>query len=386
MNDLLRVRVAQSVGAQLPIHPPPLASQTESLAISMKSPYERNLGQLRHMAERWDQVGRSHAFDAADAASLRRWRRRLLSRLKTITGFNTMTACDFRPVTTEVVDCGDYLRERVEIHTEPHVVMPIYVLIPKSGTPPYPVMLAPHGHCGGGKAATAGCREGEVVAKAITELHYDYGVQFVRAGFITFCPDARGFGERQEPGMKDDIIAHSCQWINNMAYPLGQTMTGMLAWDMHRLVSYVQTRDDCDGKRIGSAGLSGGGHQTLWASIFDQRIKCAVVSGYLYGYKESLLEMHQNCSCNFVPHLYETADMGDIAALIAPRPLLVETGDSDPLNGASGVRNVTSQLRTTRRAYRIFGAEKQLKHDVFEGGHRWHGVKAIPFMQKHLHA
>ena len=76
-------------------------------------------------------------------------------------------------------------------------------------------------------------------------------------------------------------------------------------------------------------------------------IKAAVVSGYFYGYRESLLVKHQNCSCNYVPHLYETADMGDLGALIAPRPLLVETGARDPLNGQSGMKNVNSQMAIT---------------------------------------
>lgn len=77
-------------------------------------------------------------------------------------------------------------------------------------------------------------------------------------------------------------------------------------------------------------------------------------------------------------------DIGDIAALIAPRPLLVETGTEDPLNGKSGLDNVFPQIAQTRRAYRLLGAEDYLYHDVFEGGHQWHGAKAIPWMQRFL--
>jgi dienelactone hydrolase len=264
------------------------------------------------------------------------------------------------------------------------VIMPFYVLIPRHLAPPYPAVIAPHGHSSGGKLAVAGCRELPEIAETIDQHNYDYGVQFVRAGFITFCPDARGFGERQEEASRDSILNSSCQWLNNMAYPLGQTVTGMWTWDIHRLVDYVQTREDCDLDRIGCAGLSGGGLQTLWASALDARIKCAVISGYLYGYKESLLDLYTNCSCNYVPHLYEYVDMGDIAALIAPRPLLVETGTQDELNGASGVDNVLGQMDIIRRAYRLFDAEDLLKHDIFEGEHRWNGVKAVPWMQRHL--
>jgi hypothetical protein len=174
--------------------------------------------------------------------------------------------------------------------------------------------------------------------------------------------------------------------INQMAYPLGRTVTGMWAWDILRLVDYAQARKDVDPDRIGCAGLSGGGLQTLWATALDEdnRIKAAVNSGYFYGYKESLLEGYSNCSCNFVPHLYEYVDMGDIACLIAPRPLLIETGDQDPLNGKSGMKNVESQMRIARQAYKTLGAPKNLQQDIFSAGHRWNGVVAVPWMKEHL--
>jgi hypothetical protein len=84
------------------------------------------------------------------------------------------------------------------------------------------------------------------------------------------------------------------------------------------------------------------------------------------------------------PRITEEIDLGDIASLIAPRPLLVETGTEDGLNGASGLGNVYPQIRTIRKAYRLFGTQKMLCHDVFEGAHRWHGTKAIPWMEKNL--
>ena len=337
-----------------------------------------------YLQNRWERIGRSLAFASATREDWGKWRRKTIRKLKQLTGYDTMVAVDPTPSVTEEIEFPGYKRQRVEIQTEPGVTMPLYVLIPTAGEPPYPAVIAPHGHTSGGKLAVVGCRESPEISDTIDEHNYDYGVQFVQAGFITFCPDARGFGERQEVAAQGNILASSCQWINNMAFPLGQTVTGMWAWDIHRLVDYVQSREDCDAKRIGCAGLSGGGLQTFWAAALDTRIRCAVISGYLYGYKESLLDLHTNCSCNYVPHLYEYVDMGDIAALIAPRPLLVETGTLDPLNGASGLTNVRSQMQTIRQAYRLLETEQLLKHDIFAGEHMWHGIEAIPWMKQHL--
>ena len=349
----------------------------------------KRLQMLPYLGKRFDRVGRKLAYRATNRAEWQRWRRALRRQLKSLTGYDTMVRSPLKPKITEAVRCDGYVRQRVEIQTEPDVVMPLYVLIPdglKRGERS-PAVICPHGHGSGGKLSPAGRADIPEIAETIKQHNYDYGVQFVRQGLIVFCPDARGFGERQEASLRaagESIIASSCLWINQMAYPLGQTVTGMWAWDLHRLVDYIQTRKDCQPDRIGCAGLSGGGLQTLWASALDDRIRCAVVSGYFYGYKEALLEMHMNCSCNYVPHLYEYADMGDIGALIAPRPLLIETGTKDQLNGKSGVRNVKSQVSITRRAYKLLGATKHLVHDVFEGEHRWHGKVALPFVTQCL--
>ena len=335
-----------------------------------------------YLRRRWDAVGRKLAFSADDPEGLEAWRRETLAKLKDLTGFDTMLGAPLDPVVTEEQDFGDHVRQRVEIQTEPGVIMTLYVLIPGGAEGPHPAVIAAHGHGSGGKYAVAGCREMPEVAETIRIHNYDYGVQLVRAGFIAFCPDARGFGERQEQGAKGEVLASSCRLINNMAYPLGQTITGMWAWDLRGLVDYIETRGDCAKGGIGCAGLSGGGLQTLWASAFEPRITCSVISGYLYGYRESLLDLHGNCSCNYVPHLYEYVDIGEVAALIAPRPLLIETGNRDPLNGASGLDNVYPQVETIRQAYRVLGAEDLVYHDVFEGEHRWNGLEAIPWMQR----
>jgi hypothetical protein len=85
-----------------------------------------------------------------------------------------------------------------------------------------------------------------------------------------------------------------------------------------------------------------------------------------------------------VPHLYETADMGDIGALILPRPVLIETGTVDPLNGASGLKNVRSQVAILKRAASLLNAPEAVAHDVFEGDHKWHGTVSVPWMMKQL--
>ena len=62
---------------------------------------------------------------------------------------------------------------------------------------------------------------------------------------------------------------------------------------------------------------------------------------------------------------------------MAPRPLLVETGTEDPLFPLPAA---SESVRRTRLVYAQQGADERLGHDVFEGGHQWHGVEAMPFL------
>jgi dienelactone hydrolase len=343
---------------------------------------------LEYMQARFDVVGRQMALRATTPQELAAWQAELRARLVRLIALDSMIPAPLQPKTTERVVCDGYDRERVEVQTEPGVIMPLYALIPQDqrAGERRPCIIAPHGHGSGGKLAVAGRQDIPTIEQTIIQHNYDYGVQLVRQGFIVFCPDARGFGERRELARQGqaDLTNSSCNLLNHMALPLGQTVTGMWTWDLMRLIDYIETRSDCDATYLGCAGLSGGGLQTLWLSALDQRVKAAVVSGYFYGYKESLLVLNDNCSCNYVPGLWQLADMGDIGALMAPRPLLIETGTRDALNGASGVGNVLSQVESTRRAYRLLGAERNLAHDVFEGEHRWNGIQAIPFLKHHL--
>lgn len=352
--------------------------------------FDRYFTTAEYLAARHDRVGRQMGFRAKSLEDCRGWQQELRAKLRSITGIDTMLSAPLNPQVTERESLDGYIRERVEIQTEPGVIMPLYVLIPKSmvSDERRPAVITPHGHASGGKLSPAGRKEIPVIADAIKGYNYDYSVQLVREGFVVFAPDARGFGERREwPWQKDSeeaFMMSSCQVLNHMAIPLGQTVTGMWTWDLMRLVDYITQRPECDSSRVGCAGLSGGGLQTLWVAALEERVQCAVVSGYFYGYKDALLKLCNNCSCNYVPHLWELVDMGDIGALIAPRPLFIETGDEDGLNGERGVANVTEQVDITRQAYSILAVSERLSHYVFHGPHQWDGTKAIPWLKHWL--
>lgn len=146
---------------------------------------------------------------------------------------------------------------------------------------------------------------------------------------------------------------------------------------MMRVLDYIATRDDADSSRIGMMGISGGGTTTLFTSALDDRVRVVVVSGYLNTFKDSILSV-DHCKDNYIPGILKFGEMYDIAALIAPRPLLVEGGTKDPIEATKYA------YEQVRRAYALLGAEERLEADFFEGRHEIGGWKCYDFIASWL--
>lgn len=306
---------------------------------------------------------------------------------KKILGFDTFKPCSNNVFEISKEVLSEYTRIKYVLQTEEKVYVPFYALIPSDIKPneKRPVVICPQGHFNRAKESVAAVMYEKGVNEDTELYHTNYGEDFVKMGYIAFCPDARGFGERAEKAAQTEgAWKCTCTQLNRMAIPLGRCAIGMSVWDLIKLCDYICTRPDCDSERIGCAGLSGGGLQTLYFTAVDTRVKCACSSGYFYGALESLLEMNGNCDCNYVPHLWQHFDMGDIGALIAPRAFIVESGLRDNLNGKSGIRNVTEQLDITMKAYSLHNAAEKLAHTTFDAGHKWNGTDVYPFFLKHL--
>ena len=275
---------------------------------------------------------------------------------------------------TVVLDNG-INREHTYINTEEDVTMALYILHPSSvskGT-----FIAFPGHNGAGKESVAGIDTNPSVKEKIKKYNYDYGLELAKMGYTVICPDSRGFGERREKatqGNEDDkYLKSSCKELAQSALALGFTLQGLFLWDNMRLIDYLETRSDIDTKDLGVIGFSGGGMQALYASALDQRIKKVFLSGYFYGFEDSLLELNSNCPCNYVPSIFSTFDMADIASLITPRPLAVQSCLNDHLEGRRGMENVMEQMDILKKSYEIYG--KRVFHDTPEGDHAFHKEK-----------
>ena len=88
-----------------------------------------------------------------------------------------------------------------------------------------------------------------------------------------------------------------------------------------------------------------------------------------------------HCDCNYLPGIAQYAEMSDIAGLIAPKPLLVESGTRDPIFPIEASRAAYQELC---HVYELLGASDRLRHDVFEGKHQFSGREAFSWLHSWL--
>lgn len=373
------------------------AAETDSLSdngrtVHIDTYYEDELA----FRERLKREGRSAAFKGTTPEDFEAWQIATRVRLFDLLGLSIMDRVSIEARELDRVKiAGGIVRTHAMLQVERDVWMPFYLLEPQS--PKLDARgrkccyICPHGHQGAGAASVAGVTGVPAVDDAVRKFNYDYGLRLARMGYVTVCPDARGWGYRRDwKGQGDDensFLRGTCLNQARMAEPLGLTVAGLNAWDNMRLIDYLEARGDIAMDDLGCFGFSGGGYMTLYLAALDPRVCKAFVSGYLYGVDDSLLHLNGNCSCNYTPGLWRLLDMGDIASLIAPRPLLVQSCEEDHLNGSRGLKNVDEQLKIVRDAYKLLGRRDGLRHEVCPGEHHLgvtHLAEDIEWLDSHV--
>ncbi len=320
-----------------------------------------------------------YRFAVEGSAAAVEWQTVTRDLLAKAVGFQDLPAVPLQPQSLERVDKGDYVREKVLLRTSDASLMPVYLLIPK-GTPPFPCVVAFHGH-GYGVKDIVGLWEDGAERDEPDGYHKDFAVALCRKGFAVAAPEIACFGERQTDfSYLNTVIGQpepkSCNHAAMLAFHLGGSVIGLRVHDARRLVDYLESREEFDVGRLGAMGISGGGMHTFYSACLDTRIKACVISGYYSTFRDSILAMH-HCPCNFVPGLHVFGEMYDLVGLIAPRPLLVESGSYDPIFPREAVKRSVARAR---EVYAVFGAAGNVQADYFEGRHQISGRVAYEFL------
>jgi dienelactone hydrolase len=258
-----------------------------------------------------------------------------------------------QPVIAGTVKHEDIVVERVHFQSRPGLYVTGNFYRPKEQTGPLPAILYV---CGHGRVKKGDISYGN-------KTHYQHhGAWFARNGYVCLTIDTLQLGEIE--GIHHGTYRHGRWWWNSRGY----TPAGVEAWNCIRSLDYLQSRSEVDGERIGVTGRSGGGAYSWWISALDERIKCAVPVAGITNLQNHVVDgcVEGHCDCMFMVNTYRW-DYAQVAALVAPRPLLISNTDKDRIFPLDGVVDVYSKVR---RIYELYDKRDHIGLQITEGPHK----------------
>ena len=225
------------------------------------------------------------------------------------------------------VSKGDYSIEKVFFESYPgfYVTGNLYRPVGKEG--PFPGILTPHGHWAYGRLENQSLSS--VPGRSIN---------LARQGYVVFAYDMLGYNDsRQVKDHRRPLDRSFSLW--------GIGWLGIQLWNSIRSVDFLQSLPDVDPDRLGCTGASGGGTQTFLLTAVDDRIKVSAPVNMISHY------MQGGCICENQPNLRLDTNNMEIAALMAPRPLLMVSASGDWTRETPRV-----EFPAVQSIYRLLGA------------------------------
>ena len=292
-------------------------------------------------------------------------------------------------------DRGDYVQEELTFQTTPDVRVPAYLLIPKTGPRPAPAVLVLHCHGGfyvWGKDKVAAREDEHPVLREFKQQLYQgrsIATELVRRGYVVLTIDMFYWGERRmlldedPPSYRDarkmtsDEIAafdrrsqQSEQLVARSLLAAGITWPGVMLWDDLRSLDYLLSRSEVDPRRLACVGLSVGAYRSFVLAALDPRIKAAVAVGWMSSLGTHIRRHVVNSiGLTFqIVGLYRYLDLPDLAALIAPRSVLVINGSKDQLFPPEGVQTAFEKIE---RCFNKAGVPDRQQCRLYDAPHEF---------------
>ncbi len=255
----------------------------------------------------------------------------------------------------------------------PDVVAWGYLLLPKNMKPgeKRPVVICQHG--------LDGLPEDVVTEDQKTrgwKFYKAFATNLAREGFITFAPHNFYRG-------KDAFRV-----IQRKLNLTGKTLFSVMIGQHQRILEWLKTQPHVDEKRIAFYGLSYGGKAAMRIPAVLPDYCLSICSGDFNEWVRKCVSTE--LSLNFVfkneyemwePNLGRTFNYAEMAALIAPRPFMVERGHND---GVGIDEWVGYEYAKVHRLYDQLGIGDRTEIEYFDGPHTINGKGTFKFLHKWL--
>jgi dienelactone hydrolase len=280
------------------------------------------------------------------------------------------TTAPRNPSTRLTYDTAKWKGYEVVLDVDEDVIAYGILLVPNDLKPDErrPVVVCQHGLEG---------RPSDVVNPTKKTQYYNsFGAQLADRGFIVFAP--------QNPY----IFGNQFRQLVRKANPLGLSLYSFIVAQHERILDWLETLAFVDRQRIAFYGLSYGGKVAMRIPSIATRYCLSICSGDFNEWVWKNVNLLWTGSYMFSGEydMYEfnlgnTFNYAEMAALIAPRPFMVERGHSD---GVGLDEYVAFEYAKVRRLYALLGIADRTEIEFFNGGHEIRGQGTFAFLERHL--
>lgn len=277
-------------------------------------------------------------------SSLSQWERRktfLRNQILVSSGLSPLPKkTPLHPQIFDKLEAKDYTIEKVLIETLPGFFLGGNLYRPRNNAEKHPAILNPHGHWTYGRLENTPVFSGPSL-----------GISLARQGYVVFAYDMLGYNDTMQ-------LPHRFGSAEQRLWSFGPL--GLQLWNSIRALDFLATLDDVDTTQLGATGASGGATQLFLLTAVDDRIQFAspvnMVSAIMQG----------GDLCENAPGLRANTSNVEIAAMFAPKPMLLVSATGD------WTRNVPKEeFPAIQRIYDLYGKSDQVEVVQFHAEHNF---------------
>ena len=274
------------------------------------------------------------------------------------------------PRTRQIGESDKWTRYDVVLDVFPDVIAYGILTLPKGMKPDErrPVVVCQHGLEG---------RPQSVIGEEQFRYYKAFATDLAERGFITFAPQNLY------------IFRDRFRTLQRKANPLGKTLFSIMVPQHQQIVNWLKSLSNVDGKRIAFYGLSYGGKSamripalvtdyclSICSADFNEWVRKNASTRHPFSY------MRTGEYEIFEFDLGSTFNYAEMAALIAPRPFMVERGHADGVGWDEWVAYEFAKVR------HLYAARLHIPDrcaiEWFDGPHSINSKGTFEFLHKHL--
>jgi cephalosporin-C deacetylase-like acetyl esterase len=278
------------------------------------------------------------------------------------------------PIITGEIKGEGYTIKKVIFESLPNFYVSSNLYIPDNREGLLPAILFTSGH--------------SVIAKA-APFYQKAAIESVLNGFVVLSVDPVGQGERLQYTEINDIYPNEFSSTREHSYVgiqcclTGSSLTKYMTWDLIRGVDYLESLDFVDKTKIGMFGTSGGGLQTTFMMMCDERISVAAPTCYITSREEYMKTgQSQDQEQIIIDSIEKGLNYDDYITAFAPKPVLINCALYDYFC----IEGAVKTYERSKRLYEIYNAEDKIEIGISK---LRHGLEndlrkaAIGFIKKH---